>query len=161
MARTPEQCLEQLYHGNSSCAHRNPVRNARCSLSQVLCVEKGKKRTFFCLNFYSDEQESIQSNIFCFASRDGDRQIDKWCLLCRPAEDTWWEKSRASAAEEAEEAAAADDIPSSSSHDHSQVCSCSSRFFLSSSDDDDDGNSALCNSSKSGRRMWFCFWGFS
>ncbi len=47
MARTPEQCLEQLYHGNSSCAHRNPVRNARCSLSQVLCVEKGKKKHSF------------------------------------------------------------------------------------------------------------------
>jgi hypothetical protein len=63
--------------GYSSCAHRNPARHARCSLSQVLCVKKEKKRTFFCLNFYSNEQESIQSNIFCFASRDGDRQIDK------------------------------------------------------------------------------------
>jgi len=42
-------------------------------------------------------------------------------VLCpRPAEDTWWEKSRASTAGEAEEAAAADDIPSSSTHDHSQ-----------------------------------------
>jgi hypothetical protein len=95
-----------------------------------VCEEGRKKKTLFCLNFYSNEQESIQSNIFCFASRDGDRQIDKLCLLGRPAEDTWWEKSRASAAGEAEEAAAADDIPSSSSHDHSQVCSCSSHFFF-------------------------------
>jgi hypothetical protein len=50
-----------------------------CTLFSVpgtVCGE-GEKKTFFCLNFYSDEQESIQSNIFCFASRDGDRQIDK------------------------------------------------------------------------------------
>jgi hypothetical protein len=54
------------------------LRGMHVVLCPRYCVWRRKKiKTFFCLNFYSNEQESIQSNIFCFASRDGDRQIDK------------------------------------------------------------------------------------